>query len=122
MSIKIDRIIRFCSTSFLKIGIDGGQQKMWTSDPSATYVSWNPGQKLETTPIENIARKSPNLTKISQYYREYSIYDNIAKFSQYYSEILAFFLNRDISQFNSEFSQYYNKILAIFFNRDFAMK
>ncbi len=50
------------------------------------------------TPIENIARKSPNLTKISQYYREYSIYDNIAKFSQYYSEILAIFFNRDISQ------------------------
>jgi hypothetical protein len=42
-------------------------------------------------PIENIARKSPNLIKISQYYREYSIYDNIAKFSQYYSEILAIF-------------------------------
>jgi hypothetical protein len=67
-----------------------------------------------TTPIENIARKSPNLTKISQYYREYSIYDNIAKFSQYYSEILAIFFNRDISQFNSEISQYYSKILANF--------
>jgi hypothetical protein len=47
MSIKIDRVIRFCSTFFLKFGIDGGQQKMDTSDPSATYVSWNPGQKLE---------------------------------------------------------------------------
>jgi hypothetical protein len=74
------------------------------------------------TPIENIARKSPNLTKISQYYREYNIYDNIAKFSRYYSEILAIFFNRDILQFNSEFWQYYSKILAIFFNRDFAMK
>jgi hypothetical protein len=70
-------------------------------------------------PIENIARKSPNFTKISQYYREYSIYDNIAKFSQYYSEILGIFFNRDISQFNSEFSQYYIKILAIFFNPGF---
>jgi hypothetical protein len=48
MSIKIDRVIRFCSTFFLKFGIDGGQQKIYTSDPSATYVSWNPGQKLET--------------------------------------------------------------------------
>jgi hypothetical protein len=48
MSIKIDRVIRFCSTIFLKIGIDGGQQKMYTSDPSATYVSWNPGLKMET--------------------------------------------------------------------------
>ncbi len=68
------------------------------------------------TPIENIARKSQNFTKISQYYREYSIYDNIAKFSQYYSEILATFFNQDISQFNSEFSQYiyYSKILTIF--------
>jgi hypothetical protein len=41
MLIKIDRIIRFCPTFFLKFGMD-------TSDPSATYVSWNPGQKLET--------------------------------------------------------------------------
>jgi hypothetical protein len=48
LSIKIDRVIRFCSTIFLKFGIDGGQQKMCTSDPSATYVSWNPGVKLET--------------------------------------------------------------------------
>ncbi len=48
LSIKIDRVIRFCSTLFLKFGIDGGQQKMYTSDPSATYVSWNPGLKLET--------------------------------------------------------------------------
>ncbi len=48
MSIKIDRVIQFCSTFFLKFGIDGGQQKNYTSDPSATYVSWNPGQKLET--------------------------------------------------------------------------
>ncbi len=48
MSIKIDRVIRFCSTFFLKLGIDGGQEKMYTSDPSATYVSGNPGQKLET--------------------------------------------------------------------------
>jgi hypothetical protein len=48
LSIKIDRVIRFCSTFFLKFGIDGGQQKMYTSDPSATYVSWNPGLKLET--------------------------------------------------------------------------
>jgi hypothetical protein len=48
MSIKIDRVIQFCSTFFLKFGIDGGQQKMYTSDPSATYVSWNPGQKLGT--------------------------------------------------------------------------
>jgi hypothetical protein len=48
LSIKIDRVIRFCSTFFLKFGIDGGQEKMCTFDPSATYVSWNPGQKLET--------------------------------------------------------------------------
>jgi hypothetical protein len=48
MSIKIDRVIRFCSTFFLKFGINGGKQKIYTSDPSATYVSWNPGQKLET--------------------------------------------------------------------------
>jgi hypothetical protein len=48
LSIKIDRVIRFCSTIFLKFCIDGGQQKMYTSDPSATYVSWNPGLKLET--------------------------------------------------------------------------
>ncbi len=48
MSIKIDRVIRFCSTFFLKLGIDGGQEKMCTSDPSAAYVSWNPGEKLET--------------------------------------------------------------------------
>ncbi len=48
MSIKIDRVIRFCSTFFLKFSIDGGQEKMCTSDPSATYVSWNPGQKLGT--------------------------------------------------------------------------
>jgi hypothetical protein len=47
MSIKIDRIIRFCPTFFLKFGIDGGQQNMDTSDFSATYVSWNPGWKLE---------------------------------------------------------------------------
>jgi hypothetical protein len=31
----------------LKFSIDGGQQKMGTSDPSAIYVSWNPGLKLE---------------------------------------------------------------------------
>jgi hypothetical protein len=43
MLIKIDRIIPFCPTFFLKFGIDGGQQNMDTSDPSATYVSWNPG-------------------------------------------------------------------------------
>jgi hypothetical protein len=43
MLIKIDRIIRFCPTFFLKFGIDGGQQNMDTSDPNATYVSWNPG-------------------------------------------------------------------------------
>jgi hypothetical protein len=48
MSINIDRVIRFWSTFFLKFGIDGGQKKMCTSDPSATYVSWNPGLKLET--------------------------------------------------------------------------
>jgi hypothetical protein len=48
MSIKIDRVIRFLSAFFSKFGIDGGQQKMDTSDLSATYVSWNPGQKLET--------------------------------------------------------------------------
>jgi hypothetical protein len=42
MLIKIDRIIRFCSTFFKKFGIDGGQQNKDTSDPSATYVSWNP--------------------------------------------------------------------------------
>ncbi len=48
VSIKIDRAIRFCSTFFLKLGIDAGQEKMYTFDPSATYVSWNPGQKLET--------------------------------------------------------------------------
>jgi hypothetical protein len=47
MSIKIDRIIRFCPTFFLKFGIDGGQQNMDTSDFSATYVSWNLGWKLE---------------------------------------------------------------------------
>jgi hypothetical protein len=41
MFIKIDRVI--WSTFFLKFGINGGQQKMDTSDPSATYVSWNPG-------------------------------------------------------------------------------
>jgi hypothetical protein len=41
--IKIDRVIRFCSTFFLKFGINGGQQKMDTSDLSATYVSWNFG-------------------------------------------------------------------------------
>jgi hypothetical protein len=28
---------------FFRFGIDGGQQNMDTSDPSATYVSWNPG-------------------------------------------------------------------------------
>jgi hypothetical protein len=39
ISIKIDRVIRFCSTIFLKFGIDGGQQKMYFSDLSATYVS-----------------------------------------------------------------------------------
>jgi hypothetical protein len=33
---------------FFKFGIDSGQQKICTSDTSATYVSWNPGQKLET--------------------------------------------------------------------------
>jgi hypothetical protein len=38
----------FAQLFFLKLGIDGGQQKIYTSDPSATYVSWNPGQKLET--------------------------------------------------------------------------
>jgi hypothetical protein len=37
MLIKIYRVIRFCPTFFLKFGIDGGQQKMYTSDPSATY-------------------------------------------------------------------------------------
>ncbi len=48
MSIKINRIIRFCSTFFQKFGINGGQKKMCTSNPSATYVSWNPGLKMET--------------------------------------------------------------------------
>jgi hypothetical protein len=43
MVIKIDRVIRFCPTFFLKFGIDGGQQNMDTFDPSASYVSWNPG-------------------------------------------------------------------------------
>ncbi len=43
MLIKTDRVIRFCPTFFLKFGIDGGQQNMDTSNPSATYVSWNPG-------------------------------------------------------------------------------
>jgi hypothetical protein len=49
MFIKIDRVIRFWSTFFSsKFGIVGGQQKMDTSDPSATYASWDPGLKLET--------------------------------------------------------------------------
>ncbi len=61
MSIKIDRVIRFCSTFFLKFSIDGGQQKMNTSDPSAIYVSWNPGQKLELRiPISHFG--NPRLT------------------------------------------------------------
>jgi hypothetical protein len=46
MPIKTDRIIQFCSTFFLKFGIDDGQQNMDTSDLSAIYVSWNPGKKL----------------------------------------------------------------------------
>jgi hypothetical protein len=41
MFIKIDRVIRFWSTFFLKFGIDGGQQKIYTFDLSATFVSWN---------------------------------------------------------------------------------
>ncbi len=32
---------------FLKFGIDYGQKNMDTSDLNATYVSWNPEQKLE---------------------------------------------------------------------------
>jgi hypothetical protein len=47
MFIKIDRIIRFLSTFFYKFNIDDGQQNMVTFDLSATYVSWNPGQKLQ---------------------------------------------------------------------------
>jgi hypothetical protein len=43
MLIKIDRVIRFCPTFFLKFGIDSGQQNMNPSDLSAIYVSWNPG-------------------------------------------------------------------------------
>ncbi len=43
MLIKIDRVIRFCPTFFLKFGIEGGQQNMDTSDLSVIYVSWNPG-------------------------------------------------------------------------------
>jgi hypothetical protein len=33
---------------------------------------------------KKIARKLQNFTKISQYYREYSIYDNIAKFWRFF--------------------------------------
>jgi hypothetical protein len=32
---------------FFKFGIDGGQLNMDSSGLSATYVSWNPVQKLE---------------------------------------------------------------------------
>jgi uncharacterized membrane protein len=51
----------FAQLFFFKFGIDGGQQKMDTSDPSATYVSWNPGQKLELRiPISHFG--NPRLT------------------------------------------------------------